>query len=205
MGIYRDLNDYEIMYMIEESDDAKELLFDKYRPIIINMANKYKDEGRRIGLELDDLVQEGYLGLYAATKNFNPNENTLFYTYALLSIKSKILNCLRAHNSQKYQNLNQSLSLSKPVFGSDDSTLIDYMVDKTIASPDDMIVEKETLDNIYRFLYTLNIELASVFELSLNGFSNIDISKLLDCSCKKVSNNLFRIRKQLQEYCNLVY
>ena len=41
MKNYRDLNDYEIMYLVEENDDAKELLLEKYKPIIINMAIKY--------------------------------------------------------------------------------------------------------------------------------------------------------------------
>ena len=31
MSTYRDLNDYEIMYLVEEEyDDARELLFEKY-------------------------------------------------------------------------------------------------------------------------------------------------------------------------------
>ena len=41
METYRDLNDYEIMYMIEENDEAKDLLFDKYRPIVVNIAKNY--------------------------------------------------------------------------------------------------------------------------------------------------------------------
>ena len=205
MGTYRDLNDYEIMYMVEESDEAKDLLFDKYRPIIINMANKYRIEAKKIGLELEDLVQEGYVGLYGAIKNFNPSEDTLFYTYALISIRSKILNCLKQNSCQKYQSLNNSISLSKPVFEDEDSTLIDYIVDKNAVSPEDIIEEVEILNYVSDFLYTLNINLACILELNINGFNNHDIVQLLDCSYKRVTNSLFRIKKRLNKYCDLVH
>ena len=78
MGMYKDLNDYEIMYLVEENDDvANELIFIKYRPIILNIAIKYKEEAKKYGLELDDLIQEGYVGLYSAMKNYNQNKDYL--------------------------------------------------------------------------------------------------------------------------------
>lgn len=205
METYRDLNDYEIMYMVEESDEARDLLFDKYRPIIINIANKYRLEAKKLGLELDDLIQEGYLGLYAAIRNYNPNENTLFYTYAVLSIRSKMLNCLKMHNSQKYQSLNKSVSLSKPIFNDDELSLIDYVIDKNAVNPDEVIQENELIHCISDFLYTLDINLACIFELNFNGFSNTDISGLLDLPYKTVTNHLFRIRKKLNQYYNFLH
>ena len=57
MGTYRDLNDYELIYMVEENDDARELLFDKYKPIVKKMASKYKMEASKVGLDIDDLIQ----------------------------------------------------------------------------------------------------------------------------------------------------
>lgn len=200
MGTYRDLNDYEIMYMIEENDEAKELLFDKYRPIIINMARKYKKEGKMVGLEIEDLIQEGYLGLYSAIKNYNQDGSSIFYTYALVSIRSKILNALKLHNTQKKKILNSSISLSKSVSYDSDLSFIDFIVDEKAIIPDVVIEEKELFNFIREFVFSLDIENASIFELNLNGFNNNDISRLLDYSSKTVSNNLFRIRRKLQQY-----
>lgn len=200
METYRDLNDFEIIYMIEESDEARDLLFDKYRPIVVNMAKSYLSQGKKLGLELDDLIQEGYLGLYSAIRNYNADEKTLFYTYAILSIRSKILNCLKANDSKKSQSLNQSISLSKPVFEDNGLSLIDCVIDKNAINPYQFILENETISLVNKFLYELDINLASVFELNLNGFNNSDISKLLGFSNKLVSNNLFRVRKRLYEY-----
>ena len=203
METYRDLNDYEIMYMIEENNDAKELLFEKYKPIIINMANKHRLEAKKLGLEIDDLVQEGYIGLNSAIKNYNPNNKSLFYTYALLSIKSKIVNALRANNSLKKKVLNNCVSLSKMVSYDSDSTFLDFVVDEKAVNPDLLIEEKSLISLVHDFIYSLDIDNASIFELSINGFNNSDIGKLLCCSSKMVANNLFRIRKKFHCVYNL--
>lgn len=201
MAIYRDLNDYEIMYMVEENDDARELLFDKYRPIILNIANKYRLEAKKNGLELEDLIQEGYLGLYSAIRNYNSNENTLFYTYAMLSIRSKILNCLKMNSNQKHMCLNNSVSLTQSVSDkNDDSMVIDFIADEKSMYPDVVYEEKEFFDKFKILLFSLDINCASVLELHLNGFSNIDIAYLLDFSFKEVSNRLFKSRKKLHNY-----
>ena len=36
--MYKDENDYELIYMISENEDAKEIFFEKYKPFIINKA-----------------------------------------------------------------------------------------------------------------------------------------------------------------------
>lgn len=200
MGTYRDLNDYEIMYMVEEDDDAKELLFDKYRPIVLKMASKYRMEGKKIGLEVDDLIQEGYMGLVSAIKNYNPDDKTLFYTYALISIKSKIVNCLRSNSCKKHYCLNQSISLSKPVVSDRDLTLSDFIIDNNSVVPDSIVQERELTGLVKDYLYALDFDMAAIMELMINGFSSIDIARLLDLSNKNVSNNIFRIRKKLHNY-----
>ena len=41
MGMYRDFNDYEVMYLVEEqNEDAREILFQKYKPIILKIQVK---------------------------------------------------------------------------------------------------------------------------------------------------------------------
>lgn len=200
MKTYRDLNDYEIMYMVEENEDAKELLFDKYRPIILNMANKYKNDGKRCGLEVDDLIQEGYLGLNSAINNYNAKQNTLFYTYAILSIRSKILNCLRMNNNQKNFCLNTSISLSQPLSDDNSVTVSDCISGDRSMCPDEIFEENNLLINVKSFMFSLDLIHASVFELHLNGFSNINIAYLLNIGFKDVANYLYNIRKSLRKY-----
>ena len=59
---YREINDYEQLYLIKENDDDSfNLVFQKYRPIIISLAKRYYKKVNYHYCELDDLIQEGYI------------------------------------------------------------------------------------------------------------------------------------------------
>jgi len=204
MGIYRDLNDYEVMYLIEEQDEnAKDLLFEKYKPIVVKMAAHYKNDAKRCGLDIDDLIQEGYLGLYNAIQTFDSNNDVLFYTYALISIRSKILNILTVKSAIKHRALNYGISLSKVVSPDQETCLIDVLDDKNAILPHLMVEENEIIEIIHRFLLSLSFNQSLVFELKLNGFKNSDIVQLLDMSPKSVNNTIFQIRKKLKQYLTI--
>lgn len=201
MAIYKDLNDYEIMYLVEENDeDAEMILLEKYKPIIFKIASQYKKEAKKCGLEIDDLVQEGYLGLYSAIQTYNSSNNVLFYTYAIFSIRSKILNCLTSSNAMKNRGFNQSISLFKNISGGNDGILMDILEDENALLPHLKLDEHEMEIKIHEFMLSLDFSYSMIFELKINGFKNNDIANLLDFSMKYVSNVLFRIRKKLQFY-----
>ena len=206
MGSYKDLNDYEIMYLIEENDDdANQLLVDKYRPIVVKIANKYKEEAKRCGLELDDLIQEGYIGLYNAARTYDPSKDSIFYTYASISIKSKILNVIKCNSTQKNSSLNNSLSLFDTFFDSNDNNLLEVLSDENALQPEKLICEREFNLFISKFMFSLKFEHSLIFELRLNGFSNKDIGVLLDYSMKSVTNTVFRINKKFRMHLSENY
>ena len=200
MSTYRDLNDYEIMYLVEEeNDDARELLFEKYKPIIYRLALSYQKEAKQYGLELEDLIQEAYVGLSSAVKNYNSDNNVLFYTYAIVSMKNRILNVLTAKSSTKHRCLNQAISLYMPVNKNNECYLIDITEDKNEVLPQLLVEENETENIIHDFILSLDFPHSCILELKMNGFSNCDIASLLDYPLKNVTNYLFRIRKQLKQ------
>ena len=89
--MYKNINDYEQLYLIRENDEeAKEIIFRKYKPIIISIANKYYDN-LKDKCELQDLIQEGYIGLSRAIDSYSENCNALFYTFACICISRQIL------------------------------------------------------------------------------------------------------------------
>ena len=205
MAIYKDLNDYEVMYLVEENnEDAKELLFEKYKPIVLKIASQYKNEAIRYGLEMDDLIQEGYLGLYSAIQTYDVNNEVLFYTYAIICIRSKILNSLTVTGAGKHKGLNQGVSLFSQISATDDVILMDILEDKNAVLPHLMLEENE-MENIIRgFLLSLDFSHSLILELKMNGFKNNDIVELLDMPLKYVSNALFQIRRKLRTYLDTI-
>src|SRR5205807_7587961 len=58
--------------------------------LVVNIARSYTGKG----LGLQDLIEEGNLGLLRAVKGFDPNMNTRFSTYASYWIKQSIKRAL---------------------------------------------------------------------------------------------------------------
>ena len=57
--------------------------------LVVNIARGYTGKG----LALQDLIEEGNLGLLRAVEGFDPNMNTRFSTYASYWIKQSIKRC----------------------------------------------------------------------------------------------------------------
>ncbi len=71
-------NDYELLYLIEnDSDEALEVMFDKYNNLIISLINKYHF-GKKIE---DDIYQEARMVLYKAIKTFDSRFGKTFTMY----------------------------------------------------------------------------------------------------------------------------
>ena len=64
-------NDNEIIFMIgEPNDDATEYLINKYKPLIKYYAEKYIKIATKVGVDIDDLYQEGLIGVIEAIKRY---------------------------------------------------------------------------------------------------------------------------------------
>lgn len=183
----------------EKSDDATNLLFEKYKPIILKLAIEYYKYGRNFGLEYQDFIQEGYLGLASAIRNYSDNKNILFYTYALICIRSKMSNLIRRSSTNKNYALNSSLSLFSAV---DDTSkeLIDCVSDNNAVMPDIELEKGEVINKLKNTIYDLDLLKGSILELKYNGFSNKEIAKLLNITTSKVSYILLFVRKKLEFY-----
>lgn len=204
---YKDLNDYEIIYMVSENDEnARDLIFKKYEPIAVAMAKKYSGIGKKYGLEIEDLIQEALIGLDTAMKSFDTKNNALFYTFAIITMKNKILNCINSNSSNKQKSLNQSISLFTEVSNDGNNELIDYIEDKNTPLPQKIVVDRDLENIIRKFMASLEFSTSCIFELKMNGFSNNDISELLDCTKREIIYKTTFAKKRLKDFlCRLEF
>lgn len=195
---YKEYNDYELIYQINDGDELSyNLLFKKYSNLIGKLAKYYYNQNKNIGIEYDDLYQEGMFALSNSLKDYDQN-NTLFYTFFLLCVRREMERLVKSARRFKHIILNDSASLNEPISGTEDIFLedilsIDYSVEEDYISDDNC-------RKLYLYKYKLNSEEAMVYELKLNNFSIGEIANLLDLSYKKVDNYLHKIRKLLAEY-----
>lgn len=73
-------NENEIILMAKTDEVALEIIINKYKPLLLNVASRFSLDGL-MGITLDDLITEGVLGLVKAIERFDPKKGK-FSTYA---------------------------------------------------------------------------------------------------------------------------
>ena len=200
---YRDYNDFELLsYVSEQNEDAKDVLFEKYNPLIVATANRLYCYCKNTGLELNDLIQEGMLGLNLAIDSFIEYKDTTFYTYAKTCIERKMISLIISARRQKHRMLNESLSLEGSMEGSNTSVFERNLEDNSY-NPENVLLDSENQEELIKKIYDnlTNFEI-QVAELKINGFDYREIAEILDKDIKSIDNALQRIRTKLKDFRN---
>ena len=187
-----ELNDYELLeYINSNNEEAYDLMFKKYKPLIVNISKKYKQLALKYGYEINDLIQEGMLGLNSAIETFDDSLNTKFYTLARVCIERRIINLFKIANREKYKILNESIPIENENYD------IENIIGDTKSEPLNIMIESQEKDNIYKGSYNrLSDYEKEVLEYKLQGFSNKEIALKLNKTIKQIDNTIQRIKKK---------
>ena len=196
MKDYND-NDYELLYLISENnEEAKELFYNKYKPIIEMKAKKFIKIAESKGYDYNDLIQEGMIGLSKAINDFSEQKDVQFTTFANICIERQIYSFMRNINSGRHKVLNDSLSFDTTTtpYG---TPLINVLDDKNV-NPETTFIESESKDDLYnKIISVLNEKEIEIFELRANGFSYKEISSLLNITEKSVGKHIEKIKNKI--------
>jgi len=89
--------EYELTHKARQGDlSARHALAASNLPFVVAIAKRFSNRGAR----LDDLVQEGNVGLMKAIEHFDPRKNVRFATYAVWWIRAYITRYLKDNRSQ---------------------------------------------------------------------------------------------------------
>ena len=92
------ISDEELIKKTKNGEESAEnLLFSRYKDLVVKIARGYFI----VGGDLEDLVQEGMIGLYKAVKNFSDEKEASFKTFAVLCIKHQIQTTSKCPNTNK--------------------------------------------------------------------------------------------------------
>lgn len=186
---YKDINDFEVLYLVEENQsEYKNVIFEKYKPILKSLSYSYYTKLKNYGYEYEDCYQEALIGLNYAIDNFKFERNVIFYTYATLCIKSRLNSFLNISLGNKNKILNESIYSYSNIFNYFDNTLS--------TSFDSMYLS--FYEKILRFKNSLSDIQSQIFELKYNGFSNREIGELLSIHPRVVYNNICLIRDRMK-------
>ena len=171
---------------------------------IIRKHNFYLPNG-----EYEDLVQEGYTGMYKAILGFNP-ESGSFENFCKTVIKRHMITAIKKATRLKHNPLNQRTSLDLSLPDNENLTMMDIIgfkdevvnrSDIDTIDPEEIFIynetyqiQKEMLENLLskreQEIYKLHIEKKSYKEI----MEELEIS-----SPKTVDNTIQRIKRKYRE------
>lgn len=162
-----------------------EEILENYKPLVISIAKRYY----LIGADMDDLIQEGMIGLYKAIKNFDETKNNNFANFAGLCITRNIQTAIK--NGNRLKN-----NFFKDLVNEDDLFVNQLVDDKH--NPEEAIISKENFKYVKEQINEKLSDLEKgILREYLNKKSYDEIALTLNISKKSVDNGLNRIRKKL--------
>ena len=195
---YNNMSDDELLELINKKDtDVLDFLICKYKDLVNSKVNKYFI----IGAEKEDIVQEGLIGLYKAIKDYKPDKQNSFKSFANLCIERQLITAIKSSNRQKHMPLNSYLSLNMTAFenedGNNDTQIVDVLENTVIEDPLDTITKKEYFSSVENVIdSSLSDFEKKVLNRYVQGESYVKIAERLDAPVKSVDNAIQRIRKK---------
>jgi len=170
---------------------ALDTLMCNYKPLVKAKAKTYF----LIGGDLEDLIQEGMIGLYKAVLDFDPQKGVNFSTFASLCVVRQIQTAIKVAGRKKHQPLNTSISINNPPI---EDGILDKMPASYTNNPESLFLGREAYKDIDYFIEhnLTNLEY-NVLMLYMDGKSHAEIAIELSKNLKSIDNAIQRIRKKI--------
>ena len=136
------------------------------------------------GLDFDDALQEGLIGLFRAIEQYDKDQGASFSTYANVCIRNAVFAAQKAAARKKHAPLNHSIPIPE---------------EQSIPGPEEQAISNEqlslTMEKVHTRLSPLEKQ---VLRYYLNGLSYQEIGLQLGKSPKAIDNALSRLRRKLK-------
>ena len=197
---YGDLTDDKVVELIQSGDEkALNFIMEKYNNIVNMKASKFF----AAGIEKEDIIQEGMIGLYKATQSYNGDKQNSFKSFANMCIERQLITVVKSANRQKNIPLNSAFSLNMPIYEDSDTNAIDVLNVHLVEDPLDTIANREYFNQ----METKIDENLSDFERKVlvhykQGKSYNDIAKEMNSKVKSIDTAIQRIKKKANKIKN---
>ena len=108
MDRYEKMTDEQLIQKLRDGDNRiVDYIMEKYK----NLVRKEANAMYLLGGENEDLIQEGMIGLFKAVQNYEPDQNSSFFSFAKLCISRQLYSAIEASRRKKHSPLNSYVSL----------------------------------------------------------------------------------------------
>ncbi len=176
---------------------AMDVLMRRYHGFVRLKASSYFLAGG----DGEDLIQEGLIGLYKAVRDFRPDKETSFRSFAELCVTRQIITAIKTATRFKHAPLNTYVSFSHTPAGQEsegECTLGDALPGSAVNEPSVCVISTEELQSLVFCLGSgLSPLEADALRLYLEGSSYEDMAERLGCDTKTIDNALQRVKRKI--------
>ena len=193
-----DCSEMDLIAAAQAGDEvASSTLVSKYRSFVRCKARSYF----LAGADRDDVIQEGMIGLYKAIRDYNPDRQTSFRSFAELCVTRQLITAIKTATRQKHGPLNSYVSLQRPATAEDegDRVLSEILAAREVCDPAELVINAWEVDSIKQgFTEALSSFESDVLRLYVNGSSYCEIADRLGRHPKAVDNALQRVKRKVE-------
>jgi RNA polymerase sporulation-specific sigma factor len=194
----RELEDLQLVLKARNGDGAAlDALIRRYTSFVRLKASSYFLAGG----DGEDLIQEGLIGLYKAVRDFRPDKETSFRSFAELCVTRQIITAIKTATRFKHAPLNTYVSFSHTPAGQENDgecTLGDALPGPSVNDPSVCVISTEELQALVGCLGTSLSPLESdALRLYLEGSSYEQMAEQLGCDTKTIDNALQRVKRKI--------
>lgn len=177
------------------------LLWEQNEKLINSKAYKYiKSHPKRFascGVEIDDLLQIGYIALYYAVEYFKPEKEYKLLTYFERAYKTQICELLGIRTTAK-RTLNECISLNMTIGNNEDCELINLQEDHQAYIDFEQVEHKDYLRDLkdtFQHLFDTVLTADEQKIIKLKYFENYQIKQISE-QLKKDNNTVKMINQR---------
>ena len=196
---FSSLSDEEIVdiYQRENNHFATDYIVQRYKNFVRSNARSYF----LMGADKEDIIQEGMIGLYKATRDYNRDREVSFKSFAELCITRQIISAIKGASRQKHIPLNSYISLNKPAYDDSERTLIEVLETEKNLDPEEVVINREQYALIKEVMEAVLSPLEwDVLRGYMDAKSYQEMAEEHHRSIKSIDNALQRVKKKMEVY-----
>lgn len=196
---FSSLSDEEIVdiYQRENNHFATDYIVQRYKNFVRSKARSYF----LMGADKEDIIQEGMIGLYKATRDYNRDREVSFKSFAELCITRQIISAIKGASRQKHIPLNSYISLNKPAYDDSERTLIEVLETEKNLDPEEVVINREQYALIKEVMEAVLSPLEwDVLRGYMDAKSYQEMAEEHHRSIKSIDNALQRVKKKMEVY-----
>ena len=198
--VYESYDDTQLIgLMRESSEEAKDILFEKYKYIIDIEIKKYSNMANLLGYDYNDLYQDALVGFSEALNDYRDDKAAALSSFITLCVDRKLQVSIIKAGRLKNKLIAESLSLDYK-YDQYTSPLREMISDNSLNDPLENIVKEEKLSDLTKKIENcLSEGEYEVYALMISGLKYGEIALLLNKNPKQVDNTIQRVKSKIRK------